>query len=183
MNLLSPAPFPPETSERWPTPSALLERGFSMHAATAADLPWLRTLYASTRAEELAGLDWPEVAKRHFLDQQFFLQHQHYLGHYPEADYLVIRAADQSAVGRYYLHRGTADHLLVDISLFPIWRRQGLATALIRQSQALAAALGHGMCLHVLGTNLPARRLYQRLGFRAAASDSTGYDLMRWTAS
>ena len=172
--------FPPERDERMQTPAALLARGFFLHSASDADLPWLRALYASTRAEELAGVAWPDTAKRQFLDQQFALQHQHYLGHYPAADYLVVRTAEQEPIGRYYLDRGCFEYLLIDISLFPSWRGQGIGRLLIRQSQADAAARGLGMRLHVLDTNPLARRLYERLGFVAEASDHPGYGRMRW---
>jgi ribosomal protein S18 acetylase RimI-like enzyme len=162
------------------TSAPLRARGFALQAADNADLPWLRALYASTRAEELAAVPWPEFAKRQFLDQQFALQHQHYLGHYPTADYLVIRTDQQEPVGRFYLDRARPAYLLVDISLFPRWRGLGLGSLLIRQSQADAAAQGLGMQLHVLDSNLLARRLYERLGFVSAASDHPGYHRMSW---
>lgn len=177
---MTATPFPPERTDRPQTPPPLLARGFALQAATDADLPWLRTLYASTRADELAVVPWSDAAKRQFLDQQFALQHQHYLAHYPEADYLVIRTAGEEPVGRYYLDRGTAEYLLVDISLFPQWRGLGLGSLLIRQSQADAAAQGVGMRLHVLESNRLARQLYERLGFVSEASDHAGYLRLSW---
>lgn len=161
-------------------PAPLTGRGFLLLAATDFDLPWLRLLYAGTRAEELAAVPWPDVAKQCFLEQQFALQHHHYLTHHADADFLTIKTSEQVPVGRYYLRRGEPEHLLVDISLFSPWRGQGIATTLIRQSQAEAAALGRGMCLHVLETNPQARRLYERLGFVAEASTQSGYCMMRW---
>jgi ribosomal protein S18 acetylase RimI-like enzyme len=165
------------------TPAALLARGFFLQTASATDLPWLRALYASTRAEELAGIAWPEAAKRHFLDQQFALQHQHYQSHFPHADYLVIRTAAQEPVGRHYLDRSGSEWLLVDISLFPAWRGQGIGTMLIRHSQHEAAAQARGMLLHVLDTNPLARQLYERLGFVWEASAYPGYGRMRWRSA
>ncbi len=162
------------------TPALLAERGFSLRAAHDDDLPWLRDLYASTRAEEMATVPWPEIAKRSFLDQQFGLQHLHYLAHYGDADFLAIEHAERGPVGRYYLQRTAPEHLLVDISVFPPLRGSGIGTALIRQSQQDAAALGRGMRLHVQHSNPGARRLYERLGFIVDGTEGT-HRPMRWS--
>ncbi len=163
------------------TPASLAGRGFSLRALGDDDLPWLRELYASTRAAEMAAVPWPEVAKRGFLDQQFALQHQHYLAHFGDSDFLAIER-DGRPVGRYYLQRVAPDHLIVDISLFPDQRGQGAGAALIGHSQAEAAALGRGMRLHVHDGNPGARRLYERLGFVAGDTAENGYRPMRWAA-
>ena len=162
------------------TPALLAERGFSLRAANDSDLPWLRDLYASTRAEEMAPVPWPEIAKRSFLDQQFGLQHQHYLKHFGDADFLAIEHAERGPVGRYYLQRVAPEHLLVDISLFPPLRGSGVGTALIRQSQQDAAKLSRGMRLHVQQSNPGARRLYERLGFVAEEDAEGTHRPMLW---
>jgi ribosomal protein S18 acetylase RimI-like enzyme len=131
------------------TPALLAERGFSLRTVRDDDLPWLRDLYASTRAEEMTPVPWPDIAKRSFLDQQFGLQHQHYMAHFGDVDYLAIEHAQRGPVGRYYLQRAAPEHLLVDISLFPSMRGQGLGRTLIETSQREAQTLGRGMQLHV----------------------------------
>lgn len=176
------APFPAERPDRMRTPALLEERGFSLRALSVDDLPWLRDLYASTRAEEMAPVPWPESSKRMFLDQQFALQHRHYMAHYGDADFLAIEHRERGPVGRYYLQRAAHEHLIVDICLFPGLRGSGVGSALIRQSQAEAAALGLGMHLHVATHNIAARRLYERLGF-AIDGDTSGTHLpMHWQA-
>jgi GNAT superfamily N-acetyltransferase len=175
-------PFPQERPDRMQTPAPLAGRGFSLRALHDVDLPWLRDLYASTRAEEMAPVPWPELVKRTFLDEQFALQHRHYLSHYTGTDFLAIEHIEHGPVGRYYLQRSAPQHLLVDISLFPALRGCGVGSALIRQSQADAAALGHGMCLHVHAANAGARRLYERLGFVGESFEGT-HQPMRWVPS
>lgn len=172
-------PFPQGRDDRLAAPALLSERGFALRPARDDDLPWLRTLYASTRAEELAPVPWPDEAKRAFLDSQFALQHQHYLQHYADADFLAIERKG-APVGRYYLQRRAPDHLIVDISLLPATRGQGIASTLIEHSQHDAAALGRGLHLHVSSDNAQAQRLYQRLGF-VLVEDSGAYRRMRWT--
>jgi ribosomal protein S18 acetylase RimI-like enzyme len=164
------------------TPALLAERGFLLRALRDDDLPWLRDLYASTRADEMAPVPWPETAKRAFLDQQFALQHQHYLTHYADTDFLAIERKGRGPVGRYYLQRGAPDHLLVDVCLFPGMRGQGVGEILIRESQTAAAALGHGMRLHVQISNPKARRLYARLGFVDDGELAGTHQPMRWRA-
>lgn len=173
------APFPPERADRMQTPAPLTGRGFSLRALHDDDFPWLRDLYASTRAEEMAPVPWPEIMKRRFLDQQFALQHQHYLAHFGDSDFLAIEHANRGPVGRYYLQRAAPDHLIVDICLFPKMRGQGLGRALIEASQREAHALEHGMQLHVQQSNPAARRLYERLGFVIENTAGT-HHLMRW---
>ena len=173
------APFPKERRDRMQTPAFLAGRGFSLRTLDERDLSWLRDLYASTRAEEMAQVPWSEIAKRGFLDQQFTLQHQHYMAHFGDSDFLAIERGGRP-LGRYYLQRVAPAHLIVDISLFPQARGQGLGQALIRQSQDDAAAIGRGMHLHVHDANPGARRLYERLGFVAEATSEHGYRPMRW---
>lgn len=173
-------PFPPERPGQLRIPEALAARGFSLRALHDGDLPWLRDLYASTRAEEMAPVPWPDATKRAFLDQQFDLQHRHYLAHYGDADFLALERDGHGPVGRCYLLRAAPDHILVDISLLPAQRGIGLGGAMIRHSQREAAALGRGMRLHVLQANPGARRLYERLGFVVEGEAGT-YQAMRWS--
>lgn len=175
-----PVSFPPERPGRPQIPALLAERGFSLRWLHDDDLPWLRDLYATTRAEEMAPVPWPEIAKRAFLDQQFALQHQHYIAHYADTDFLAIEQAGRGPVGRYYLQRVAPAHLIVDICLFPGLRGSGVGGVLIRHSQAEAAALGHGMHLHVMRSNPAARRLYERLGFVVTDDTGTSHIPMSW---
>ena len=177
------APFPIERADRMRTPALLAERGFSLRALRDDDLPWLRDVYAATREEEMAGVPWPPQAKRAFLDQQFALQHAHYLQHYADTDFLAIERIGAGRVvrpvGRYYLQRVAPEHLIVDIALLPKMRGQGVGRMLIEASQRDAQALGRGMHLHVLQHNVAARRLYERLGF-VVTHTAGSYDHMRW---
>jgi ribosomal protein S18 acetylase RimI-like enzyme len=172
-------PFPARGGPAVETPAFLQARGFALRAASTADLSALVDLYAETRAAEMAGVPWPEMAKRSFLEQQFQLQHRHYVLHYAEADFMVLER-DGRVRGRYYLRRTAPEHLVVDISLLADCRGQGLGAALIQASQAEAAALGRGLGLHVARGNDGARRLYERLGFQACDGGSDTHQRMRW---
>lgn len=174
-------PFPPGRDGRLATPGLLRARGISLRPACDDDLPCLRVLYATTRADELARVPWPEAAKRDFLDSQFALQHLHYLSHYGEADFLIIEGQGRS-LGRYYLHRGEPDYLIIDISIDPAARNQGIAGALIVQTQRDATERGCGVQLHVQIDNSGAQRLYGRLGF-SAVEDLGSHRRMRWPAA
>lgn len=179
-------PFPAERPDRLQIPAPLAGRGYSLRGLADADLPWLRDLYATTRAEEMAPVPWPEAAKRTFLDQQFALQHNHYLAAFGDSDFLAIEG-DGAPLGRLYLQRTAGEHpgehLIVDIAMFPQARGTGIGSALIAQAQARAAAEGCGMRLHVMATNPAAQRLYERLGFTLVPEGGTPtHRLMRWSA-
>lgn len=136
---------------------------FSLRFEQAEDLQRSRAIYAVTRREELARVDWPEAARQAFISQQFQAQYQHYRSHYSRAMFLMIWSGDEP-VGRLYLSPGSTELRLMDIIVLPAWRRQGLARALL--SAVLDWVLGEHLelTLHVEANN-PARDWYQRLGF------------------
>ena len=135
----------------------------TLRAATQADEHVLRDIYASTRADELAQLDWTLEQKAWFVGMQFDAQHRHYVEHYPDAAFLVIER-DGVPVGRLYLHEQPTEVRIMDIALLPEARGLGIGTTLLRQVIADAAARGQAVSIHVEDRN-PARQLYERLGF------------------
>ncbi len=157
--------FPARQDNTIETPAFLTACGFSLRHAQDGDIPRLRLLYADTRADEMSSVPWAQTAKQQFLDQQFNLQHQHYLKHYPDADFLVIER-DGVVQGRYYLSRKPPEHLIIDICLMAQQRGHGIGRVLIEESQREAALLGRGMHLHVIKYNTRAQQLYEKLGFR-----------------
>lgn len=173
------APFPPAREGHLAATDALEPGGFGLRWLNAADLPWLRDLYASTRAEELAQVPWPAAVRRAFLDNQFALQHAHYVAHYGDAEFLAVERRG-CPVGRIYLQRAAPHHLLVDIALFPAVRGHGHGRTLLEAAMADAASRGRGLELSVHVTNVAARRLYERLGFRTHGESAT-HHAMRWT--
>lgn len=127
------------------------------------DAAFLREVYASTRAEELALVNWSDAEKQAFLQMQFDAQHRHYQQHFPAADFRII-LRESRPIGRLYLARLTDEFRIIDLALLPAHRGAGIGTALLQDILREAAAAGKPVRLHVERFN-PALRLYQRLGF------------------
>jgi ribosomal protein S18 acetylase RimI-like enzyme len=165
-------------------PGSLTAAGFSLRPVVEGDVPFLRRLFRTLRWDELAPTLWPDEAKVAFLDQQYDFQQRHYTHGFAEAEfYLVERNAEP--IGRFYVDRQTRNWYLIEISLLPDWRGQGLGSALIGLLQdGVRAGRGDRLSLNVETTNR-ARRLYARLGFLevAALDEFPRLSLeMRWTA-
>jgi ribosomal protein S18 acetylase RimI-like enzyme len=151
----------------------------ALRASTAADEPFLREVYAGTRADELAIVPWSDEQKAAFLDMQFRAQHTYYHQHMPEAAYDII-LEDGVAVGRLYVDCGRDDIHIVDIALLPQSRNRGIGVHLMRQIMEDAAARSKSVSLYVEQFNR-ARRFYARLGFREIRTEGI-YLFMEWKA-
>lgn len=128
------------------------------------DLGFLRSVYASTRTEELAPVPWTEAQKRAFLDHQFDAQHQHYQTHYTGASFDVILHEGRPC-GRLYVARWLREIRIIDIALLPESRGRGIGGELLREILGEADRSGRSVTIHVERNN-PALALYERLGFR-----------------
>ena len=145
---------------------------------TDDDLPFLTEVYASTRDEEMRMAPWSEQEKEAFLRSQFDFQHRYYREHYPACEFLIMERAG-TRIGRLYVDRWPDQIRIVDISLVPEARGAGIGGAMMQQLLAEGEAQRLPVTIHV-EVNNPARRLYERLGFRDGESNGV-YTLMRWT--
>jgi ribosomal protein S18 acetylase RimI-like enzyme len=159
-------------------PPDALALGIHLRRQGAEDEPFLDRLFISTRWEELQVVPWPDDGKLAFLIQQRRFQAGHYATHYADAAFDVVEVAGLPA-GRLYLLRTRGDFRVVDISLLPEFRGQGIGEALLRAVGAEARAAGARVSVHVEVVNR-ARRLYERIGFIQVA-DKGPYLLMEWT--
>ena len=139
------------------------------------DAAFLRSLYAETRAAELALLPWTDAQKAAFTHQQFTAQHTFYHAQYPHASYDLL-LFDSLLAGRLYVDRRPSEIALLDITLLPEHRGWGLGTLLLQELIAESEAVQMPLRLHVEAHN-PAFRLYHRLGF-VPVSDNGIYFLM-----
>lgn len=145
----------------------------------AEDDAFLCALYASTRAEEMALVNWSLEEHQAFLRMQFDAQATHYAAQYPQAQFdLILR--NGVAAGRLTVDRTGESLHIVDIALLPEHRNAGIATRLIAELQAEAASTQRPLRLHVENFNR-AGRLYARLGFRKV-SEAGMYWLLEWRA-
>jgi GNAT superfamily N-acetyltransferase len=151
--------------------------GVVLRPVADADYPFLRGLFRSTREAELASTGWSEAEKKAFCDSQFTLQDRWYREHNPGAALLAIEK-DGVAAGRIYLDATAGELRLMEITLAPEARNQGLGTALVSWLLDWAAREGRGVTLHVEPFN-PARKLYARFGF-VDDGEAGIYLRMRW---
>ena len=142
------------------------------------DIPFLYSVYASTRYDELAPLGWSAEQQHVFLAQQFDAQHQYYQANYSGADFEIILVNEQPA-GRLYLDRAPDEIRIVDIALLPEYRRGGVGSRLLAELLDEAAHAGKPVRIHVEKFN-PALHLYERLGF-AITEDRGVYWFMEWS--
>jgi len=159
----------------------LAEHAIALRPATQGDLPLLARLYAGSRSAELLLAPWSEEQKQAFLDDQFQLQHSHFVRRFPRGDFWIVCDASATPIGRFYLDRSAREWRVVDILLAPGTRGRGIGTILIRWAQTHAADVGaDGIALHVAINNPRAQALYTRLGFAAWASEDGLHIPMRW---
>jgi len=146
-------------------------------------MPFLLTLYAASRADELAHVPWTDASKAAFVASQFALQHRHFTTPGVATDLWIVEI-DSRAAGRLYANREPPVWRLVEIALGPSVRGRGFGSTLLdwlKRTARLAGATG--IDLHVLVTNPRAAALYARHGFVAAAGGSETHRRMIWPVS
>lgn len=142
-----------------------------------ADQSFLRELYASTRAAEMQATAWSASRCRAFLDQQFDFQQRYYRAHHPDALFLLLLREGQ-AIGRLYWRSEPEHATLIDLSLLPAQRGQGLGTAILALLTAEADRRGQAIELHVEPDNR-AHALYRRFGFEVVCDNSMHLKMQR----
>ena len=149
----------------------------TLRTATPEDNPFYLRVYSSTRADEMALVDWNAAQKEAFLKMQFEAQRQFYLANYPEAIYYVIERAGQP-VGRMIVDRSDKTIRLMDIALLPEHRNAGIGSGLIKELLEEADHANRPVLLHVETFN-PAMKLYKRLGFVKSGELSFYHEMTR----
>ncbi|MGE0601074.1 MAG: GNAT family N-acetyltransferase [Dehalococcoidia bacterium] len=142
---------------------------YHLRPATAADSD---ALYAIHRAaleryvSETWG-PWDEAEQRAFWTE-----------HWPASRQAVVIGGELA--GFLDLDDRPGSVWVGNIELHPLFQKAGIGSAMLRAIQADASARGLGVSLQVLKVN-PARRLYERLGFRETGQTETHYQ-MAWEA-
>ena len=144
---------------------------------TPDDEAFLRRLYASTREDEMALTDWPLEQQTVFINLQFDLQRHHYRSFYPNADFLLVSNLNKP-IGRFYINCDAKAYQLIDISLLPDSRGQGVGGLLLKSLLDQASAQAKPVRLQVACCNR-AIDLYSRLGFAPTGGDDV-YRQMEW---
>lgn len=136
----------------------------TLSAITPADAPFLLSVYAATRADELALTKWSDEQKEMFLKAQFEAQQQHYQSRYPHASLSVIKSGEQS-VGRLYIAELADEIRIIDITILPEHRNQGIGTKLVKDVLQTGADKKKPVQIYIENFNRSAQ-LFSRLDFK-----------------
>ena len=155
---------------------SLVSMAISLRPAVPADQTFLFTLYASTRAQEIAGFGWSPEQQEAFVRVQYNAQRRWYETAYPQAEEQIVEL-DHAPIGRMIVWKtGDGTVTLVDISLLPEHRGRGIGGGLIRDLLEQCKKANVPLRLQVLRTN-PAAHLYQRLGFHKVGEDDLYFQM------
>jgi len=151
-----------------------------LHPVSESDNDFLLSVYASTRAAELAQVEWAEGQQESFLRWQFDMQRREYDARFPDAEYCVI-VVDSQPAGRIWVGTDNEQVRLLDIALLPEFQNRGVGTALLKRLMTHANNEGKALRHMVFVLNDNADRFYERLGFRKI-EDFGAYKHMEWRA-
>jgi ribosomal protein S18 acetylase RimI-like enzyme len=151
-----------------------------LHPVTGADGEFLLSVYASTRAAEMAMVPWSAEQKDVFVREQFEAQSRHYADEHPGASHEVV-FRDQVQVGRLYLARRAEGIHILDVTILPQFQKAGIGTVLLRRLLDEASAGGKSVTIYVESFN-PSLGLFRKLGF-APVSENGFQLLLRWPSS
>ena len=150
----------------------------ALRPVTTADEEFLLSVYASTRADELAQVEWPEGQQEAFVKWQFDLQRREYDARFPDAEYYLI-LIDNCPAGRIWIGTDAEQIRLLDIALLPEFQNRGAGTLLLRRLIDEAQSKNKPLRHMVFVLNNDAHRFYERLGFKII-EDLGAYKHMEW---
>ena len=153
-------------------------RSVTLRPVTPDDDEFLLAVYTSTRADELAQVDWQPGQKESFVRWQFDLQRKEYDARYPGARYEVVLVNGQPA-GRIWVGVDDTEIRLLDIGLLEEFQNRGVGTVLLKRLIAEAGEANKSLRHMVFVLNNDAHRFYERLGF-VTFEDVGGYKHMEW---
>lgn len=148
--------------------------GFSLRLrpATSADEALLLQTFAESHCAgfELMGLEPAALAG--LIRMQFQARQSQYRMHPGAADYLICH--DQNPLGNCWLAESATQLRVLDIAVLVEHRRRGVASAVLGELCARAAAAAKPVRLSVWHANAAALALYRELGFIPDPLDSSG---------
>ncbi|MEK2605775.1 GNAT family N-acetyltransferase [Burkholderia arboris] len=140
----------------------------SLRTASDTDLPFLLTLRRLTMTEHLQRVGAPTDDAAH--DQRI-------RAHFDDA---MIVCEGAAAIGLLKVTRAAGEWHVHQIQILPAHQGRGIGEAVLNALLADAAREHVPVSLSVLHGN-PARRLYERLGFRLASETGTSASMI-WRA-
>ncbi|NHV26831.1 N-acetyltransferase [Burkholderia sp. D-99] len=145
-----------------------MTHAFRLRPASAADLPFLLTLRQLTMTEHLqrAGVPSDDAAHDQRIRANF--------------DDAMIVCKDDEAIGLLKVTRATDEWHVHQIQILPDHQGRGIGEAVLNALLTDAARKRVPVSLSVLRGN-PARRLYERLGFRVESQTDTSASMI-WRA-
>lgn len=143
-----------------------------LRPASPSDLPFLLTLRQLTMTEHLQRVGAPTDDEAH---------HQRIAAHFDDA-MIVCESANAGihSIGLLKVTRAAAEWHVHQVQIHPSRQGQGIGEAVLRELLAEAAREHVSVSLSVLHGN-PARRLYERLGFRLLSETDSCANLI-WPA-
>ena len=130
---------------------------YTLRAARVTDAAFIYQLRVDGLREHVARIwGWDDAVQAARFRESFA----------PERYQIVVAAGGD--VGAVAIERRDDLVFLADIEIAPAWRGRGLGTVIIGDVLGEARRRGLPVALQVLRGN-PARRLYERLGFRVVA--------------
>jgi GNAT superfamily N-acetyltransferase len=130
----------------------------------SADEAFLFDLFRSANEHKFVPLGLPEEQLTQLLEVQFQAQERQYRWQYENGDLNIVLAHGEP-IGRYYVWRGDNEIVLVDITMAPDHRNQGIGGQLVRELLREGRREGKPVHAHVEKMNR-AQQLWVRLGFQ-----------------
>ena len=135
-----------------------------------------KVLVRPIRAGELPALEWDGL---HTRFRRVF--QQTYEDAVRGRRIMLVAAADQEMIGQVFIQLSSTEARYADgfsrgylysLRVRPEWQGRGLGTRLMQAAEAALLARGYQTAVIAAGKDNPgARRLYERLGYRAFADD------------
>ena len=146
----------------------------------ASDDVFLYDVFATTWESEVAALPNQNLAQ-HVLRIQHIAQERRFTSRYPGHERFVVLVGDQPA-GRLYVHQHESTVHVVDLTLMPEHRNQGLGSQILRDVFDLAARADMTVTIRVGRRNRQATDLATALGFRLVNVDDLD-NYFEWSAT
>ena len=154
-----------------------LPEGLHIRPSRDNDKGFLESLHRSTR-EDLRQIDGEKDFIESLIEMQFRAQTEGYSEKFPNAMYFIIEKHGER-IGKVTLNFGVDEIRIVEIAFIPEARGRGLGESVIQSLMVCAKKVRAPLTLAVFQQNIPAKRLYHKLGF-FVDQICPPYELMSW---